>query len=122
MGVNLGLFCDPERRAPGADISVPFSLNGHTYATNGHICVRVPRCPGVPENEQAPNVESCPGISRASSLDLCPNSNLYPTNAGSVLVGAINTAARTVVVSANIAMEPASSPQLYGSARLRSVH
>ena len=37
--------------------SVPFSLNGHTYASNGHICVRVPRRLDIPENKEAPNAE-----------------------------------------------------------------
>jgi hypothetical protein len=60
MSIDLNQFCDPERRAPGADLSVPFSLNGHTYATNGHICVRVPRRPDIPENKEAPNAEKLP--------------------------------------------------------------
>jgi hypothetical protein len=55
MSVDLNLFCDPKRRAPGSDLSVPFSLNGHTYASNGHIAVRVPRRPDIPENKEAPN-------------------------------------------------------------------
>ena len=57
VSINLEPFCDPERRAPGRDLSVPFSLNGHTYATNGAICVRVPRRPDIPENKEAPNAE-----------------------------------------------------------------
>lgn len=55
--INLDLFCDPECREPGRDLSVPFSLNGRTYATNGHICVRVPRRPDIPENKEAPNAD-----------------------------------------------------------------
>jgi hypothetical protein len=58
MSVDLELFCDPTRREPGGrDLSVPFSLNGHTYATNGHIIVRVAQRPAVPENKEAPNIE-----------------------------------------------------------------
>jgi hypothetical protein len=57
MSVDLNLFCDLERRRPGSDLSVPFSLNGHSYATNGHICVRVPRRPDIPENKEAPHVD-----------------------------------------------------------------
>jgi hypothetical protein len=57
MSVDLNLFCDPERHAPGSDLSTPFSLNGHTYASNGHICVRVPRRPDISENKEAPNAE-----------------------------------------------------------------
>jgi hypothetical protein len=60
MSINLDLFCDPECREPGRDLSVPFSLNGHTYATNGHIAVRVPRRPDIPENKEAPNAEGLP--------------------------------------------------------------
>jgi hypothetical protein len=54
MNVELNKFCDRKRCEPGCDISVPFSLNGHTYATNGVIAVRVPRRPDVPENKEAP--------------------------------------------------------------------
>ena len=57
MSIELNQFCDPEHRTPGADLSMPFSLNDHTYATNGHICVRVPRRPDIPENKEAPNAE-----------------------------------------------------------------
>jgi hypothetical protein len=57
MSINLDLFCDPECREPGRDLSVPFSLNGHTYATNGHVAVRVPRRPDIPENKEAPNAD-----------------------------------------------------------------
>jgi hypothetical protein len=56
MSVDLDLFCDPERR----NLAVPFSLNRHTYATNGHIIVRVPRRPDIPENKEAPNPEGLP--------------------------------------------------------------
>ena len=57
MNINLDLFCNPECREPGLDLSVPFSLNGHTYACDGVIAVRVPRRPDIPENENAPNAE-----------------------------------------------------------------
>ena len=57
MSINLDMFCDPERREPGGDLSVPFSLNGHTYASNGAICVRVPRRSDIPENKEAPAAE-----------------------------------------------------------------
>jgi hypothetical protein len=60
MSVDLDLFCDPTRREPGLDLSVPFSLNGHTYATNGHVAVRVPRRPDIPENKEAPKIERLP--------------------------------------------------------------
>lgn len=57
MSLDLNQFCDPTSREPGRDLSVPFSLNEHTYATNGHICVRVPRRPDVPENNKAPKAD-----------------------------------------------------------------
>ena len=60
MNVDLNQFCDPTQREPGRDVSVPFSLNGHTYATNGHIAVRIPRRADIPENKEAPNVEKLP--------------------------------------------------------------
>jgi hypothetical protein len=57
MIVFLEQFCDPKRRA----ISSPFSLNEHTYATNGHIIVRVPRHSAqFPEQNEPPNVEGLP--------------------------------------------------------------
>lgn len=56
MSVNLDRFCDPAWREP-VDLSVPFSLNGHTYATDGVIAVRVPRRPDIPENKEAPSIE-----------------------------------------------------------------
>jgi hypothetical protein len=58
MSVDLDLFCNPQEREPGRDLSVPFSLNGYTYATDGAICVRVPRRPDIPENKDAPNAEA----------------------------------------------------------------
>jgi hypothetical protein len=60
MSISLDLFCDPQRCAPGGDLSRPLSLNGHSYASNGHIAVRVPRRPDIPENKEAPNVEALP--------------------------------------------------------------
>lgn len=35
----------------------PHSRGEYTYATNGHILIRVPRRSDVPENDQAPNCE-----------------------------------------------------------------
>ena len=57
MSIDLDLFCDRECRTPGCDLSVPFSLNEHSYASNGHICVRVPRRSDIAENTEAPNAE-----------------------------------------------------------------
>jgi hypothetical protein len=35
----------------------PWSRDGHTYATDGRIAVRVPRRDDIPENEEAPDLE-----------------------------------------------------------------
>jgi hypothetical protein len=115
MSVDLNLFCDPERR----NLSVPFSLNGHTYASNGHIIVRVPRRPDIPENKEAPNAEKLLpwDFSRVKFWPL-PEPKLYPINAVGVLVQDISTNARIVVVNANTARESASSRHVSGSARL----
>lgn len=47
-------FCslDPHR----SNISKPWSVGEHTIATNGHVMVRVPRLPDVPENPAAPDI------------------------------------------------------------------
>ena len=127
MSINLDLFCNPEERAPGRDLSVPFSLNGHTYASNGAIVCASLDAPTSRKTRRPRTLKSssgCPGISRASSSARCPSPSFYPTNAGGVLVGAMSTDARIVVVNANSAMEAASSRHASGSARLfsRSVH
>ena len=38
-------------------INSPWSAGDYTYATNGHVLFRVPRCEDVPENPHAPNPE-----------------------------------------------------------------
>ena len=49
MSIDLDSFCcdDPERPY----FSQPFSLNEHTYATDGAICVRIGRRADIPENK-----------------------------------------------------------------------
>lgn len=54
MAINLEMFCDPDR----PPIARPFSAGEWTYATNGHILVRVPRRKNVAENPAAPAVEA----------------------------------------------------------------
>lgn len=89
-------FCDLEREA----LCAPFSLGEYTYATNGHLLVRVPRLAGVPEwdalNEKAavmfdgidfatlnaalveipdfqqPETEKCPACKGAGKITRCP--------------------------------------------------
>jgi hypothetical protein len=49
---DLMKFChtDPER----FNISVPWSAGEYSYATNGHVIIRVPRLVDVQENDSAP--------------------------------------------------------------------
>lgn len=53
--IDLERFCgsdpDPKRHQW---ISRPFSIGAWTYATNGHVMVRIPRRPDIPENPEAP--------------------------------------------------------------------
>jgi hypothetical protein len=101
MSVDLDLFCDPNRCAPGGDLSVPFSLNGHTYATNGHICVRVLDALTFQKTRRPRTLTSWrPGSSHASSSGHCQSPRCYPTNAGAAMAGAISTNARIVVANA----------------------
>jgi hypothetical protein len=78
MSVDLNLFCDPERRAQGSDLSVPFSLNGHTYASNGHIALRVPRRADIPDNKEAPNAERLPWDFSRIKFGPLPEPELLP--------------------------------------------
>ena len=50
--ISLEIFCHPDR----PELVRPFSIDTWTYATNGHVLVRVPRRDDVAENETAPNV------------------------------------------------------------------
>ncbi len=43
--IGLELFCSADRD----ELSEPFSVGTHTYASNGHICIRVPRRADVQE-------------------------------------------------------------------------
>ena len=45
--MDLKQFCGTEESRPY--IMAPFSIGQWTYATNGHICVRIPRLPDVAE-------------------------------------------------------------------------
>jgi hypothetical protein len=51
--IDLQQFCsdDPFRE----NLSKPFTLGDFTYATNGHILVRLPKIDGVEEIKNAPN-------------------------------------------------------------------
>jgi len=53
--IDLQKYCDPSRER----IAIPFSAGEFTYATNGHILIRVPRRDDIAESSDAPtpNVE-----------------------------------------------------------------
>ena len=48
--INLETFCSPER----PELARPFSLGEWTYASNGHVLVRVQRREEIPENAENP--------------------------------------------------------------------
>jgi hypothetical protein len=64
---QLRAFCDKSRDK----VCAPFTFEGFTYATNGHILVRVPRLPDVPEweavNEQAANLFALVDMAKAKA-------------------------------------------------------
>jgi hypothetical protein len=49
--INLEMFCSSNR----PELARPFSIDAWTYASDGHILVRVPRRDDVAENPDAPN-------------------------------------------------------------------
>ena len=52
---TLQLFCCEDETK--TNICTPYSRGEYTFATNGHMQIRVPRLAEVPENEQAPVIE-----------------------------------------------------------------
>jgi hypothetical protein len=53
--LDLDQFCCVEDDQRFAALGQPWSAGEYTYATNGHILVRVPRRPDAPENDLAPS-------------------------------------------------------------------
>jgi hypothetical protein len=53
--IDLQKFCSTDNYRP--NIMNPFSDGAYTYATNGHIIVRVPRRADIPEREDSPSLE-----------------------------------------------------------------
>jgi len=51
---DLMKFCSPDR----SNITEPFSIGKFTYATNGHILIRVPLIPEILFNPKSPNPET----------------------------------------------------------------
>ena len=47
--IDLTKLCDEQFAGDRKYIETPFSIGAHSYATNGHIIVRVPRRPDVPD-------------------------------------------------------------------------
>lgn len=56
--INLQHFCADADSARAYMIGRPWSRGAWTWATNGHIIVRVPRLAEVEENEAAPDAEA----------------------------------------------------------------
>lgn len=52
--IDLRRFCATENRP---EISAPFSVGEHTYATNGTILIRVPRRDDIPDRSGAPKLD-----------------------------------------------------------------
>ena len=53
--IDLLPFCGKDSYGPY--IATPFTRHGFTWATNGHIAVRVPLRPDVDERDDAPHIE-----------------------------------------------------------------
>ncbi len=51
--IDLQKFCSETRKS----IARPWSRGEYSYATNGHVIIRVPAQPDVPENTFAPDAE-----------------------------------------------------------------
>jgi hypothetical protein len=56
--IDLQKFCDPERYF----VSKPFSLGDYSYATNGHIALRVPRRDDVEEAQDVTREKAATAI------------------------------------------------------------
>lgn len=52
--MDLQQFCHPSRG--GGKMSSPFSAGDYSYATNGHLIIRVPRVDDIPERDNAPGI------------------------------------------------------------------
>ena len=52
---DLMKFCSTDQSR--VRIGNPWSIGEYTVATNGHILIRIPRLPDVPENPKAPRID-----------------------------------------------------------------
>ncbi len=57
MTVDLQQFCRTMNIGKAIDLTQPWSSGEYTYASNGHIMVRVPRREDVPDRSNAPQVQ-----------------------------------------------------------------
>ena len=55
MTIDLQKFCSTDKSRN--HLHAPFSRGGYTWATNGHIALRLPLREDIPENDQSPNIE-----------------------------------------------------------------
>jgi hypothetical protein len=62
---DLQSFCSTEKSRPY--LMSPWSHGDFTYATNGHILIRVPRLPEIAENPKAPNAEKVLAMTASQS-------------------------------------------------------
>jgi hypothetical protein len=61
-------------------LSAPFSIGDHTYASNGHICVRIPRRPDAPEFRETPDTSKALFSAPKLFLDTVGYCQLAPLN------------------------------------------
>jgi hypothetical protein len=52
---DLRPFCSTDKSLPY--LHYPWSRDWFTYATNGHILIKIERLPGMPDNPKAPNAD-----------------------------------------------------------------
>jgi hypothetical protein len=64
--IDLKPFCGTDESRPY--LMQPWSRDGFTYATNGHICVRVPAIDGIEDCEAAPNAGKLFAVPLTSEL------------------------------------------------------
>jgi hypothetical protein len=75
-GIDLKPFCWPDNQL----LSAPFSIGDHTYASNGHICVRIPRRPDVPEVKETPDTSRLYLAPKFFLDSVCDYRQLAPLN------------------------------------------
>jgi hypothetical protein len=54
--MNLQKYCDKDVSVHGSALMTPWSRGEYTFASNGHIIIRVPRNNDVPERKNAPGL------------------------------------------------------------------